>query len=146
MAKNYRPSSLYSKVEENEVAHSCPTLCDPMDYSLPRSSVHGVFQARILEWVAISFSRRFSSQGLNPGLLHCRHTLYSLSHQGSLLILEVVSNLGGELRAGPAVYSWDGGHQAETSFTSIGILQEGVRGSWVEAPILQSRLDPLRLR
>ena len=31
----------------------CPTLCDPMDYSLPGSSVHGIFQARVLEWVAI---------------------------------------------------------------------------------------------
>ena len=41
----------------NEVAQSCPTLCDPMDCSLPGSSVHGVFQAGILEWVAISFSR-----------------------------------------------------------------------------------------
>ena len=38
----------------------CPTLCDPMDYSLPGSSVHGIFQAKILEWVAISFSRRSS--------------------------------------------------------------------------------------
>ena len=35
----------------------CPTLCDPMGYSLPGSSVHGIFQARVLEWVAISFSR-----------------------------------------------------------------------------------------
>ena len=42
------------------VAQSCPTLCDPMDYSLPGSSVHGIFQARVLEWVAISFSRRSS--------------------------------------------------------------------------------------
>ena len=41
-------------------AQSCPTLCDPMDYSLPGSSVHGIIQARILEWVAISFSRRSS--------------------------------------------------------------------------------------
>ena len=40
-----------------EVAQSCPTLCDPMDCSLPGSSVHGIFQARVLEWVAISFSR-----------------------------------------------------------------------------------------
>ena len=36
---------------------SCPTLCDPMDCSLPGSSVHGILQARILEWAAISFSR-----------------------------------------------------------------------------------------
>ena len=40
-----------------EVAQSCPTLCDPMDCSLPGSSVHGILQARILEWVAVSFSR-----------------------------------------------------------------------------------------
>ena len=46
-----------------EVAQSCPTLCDPMDYSLPGSSVHGIFQARILEWVAISSSRRSSRPG-----------------------------------------------------------------------------------
>ena len=45
---------------ESQVAQSCPTLCDPMDCSLPGSSIHGVFQARILEWVAISFSSRSS--------------------------------------------------------------------------------------
>ena len=39
---------------ESEVAQSCPTLCDPMDCSLPGFSVHGIFQARILEWVAIA--------------------------------------------------------------------------------------------
>ena len=39
------------------VAQSCPTLCDPMDCSPPGFPVHGIFQARILEWVAISFSR-----------------------------------------------------------------------------------------
>ena len=44
----------------SEVIQSCLTLCDPMDYSLPGSSVHRIFQARILEWVAISFSRRSS--------------------------------------------------------------------------------------
>ena len=41
----------------SEVAQSCPTLCDPMDGSLPGSSLHGILQARVLEWVAISFSR-----------------------------------------------------------------------------------------
>ena len=46
--------------KESEVAQLCPTLCDPMDCSLPASSVHGIFQARILEWGAISFSRRSS--------------------------------------------------------------------------------------
>ena len=42
---------------EGEVAQLSPTLCDPMDCSPPGSSIHGIFQARILEWSAISFSR-----------------------------------------------------------------------------------------
>ena len=46
--------------KESEVIQLCTTLCDPMDYSLPGSSIHGIFQARILEWVAISFSRTSS--------------------------------------------------------------------------------------
>ena len=41
---------------EREVAQSCPTLSDPMDCSLPGSTVHGIFQARVLEWGAIAFS------------------------------------------------------------------------------------------
>ena len=40
---------------EIEVAQSCPTLSNPMDYSLPGSSIHGIFQARVLEWGAIAF-------------------------------------------------------------------------------------------
>ena len=44
---------------ESEVAQSCPTLRDPMDCSLPGSSVHGIFQARVLEWVAIASSTKF---------------------------------------------------------------------------------------
>ena len=42
---------------ESEVAQSCPTLCDPMDFSLPGFSIHGILQARVLECVAISFSK-----------------------------------------------------------------------------------------
>ena len=55
-------ASSYLKVWSrwSEVAQSCPTLCNPMDCSLPGSTIHGIFQARILEWVAISFSRRSS--------------------------------------------------------------------------------------
>ena len=41
---------------ESEVAQSCPTLSDPMDCSPPGSSIHGIFQARVLEWGAIAFS------------------------------------------------------------------------------------------
>ena len=43
---------------ESEVTQSCPTLSDPMDCSLPGSSVHGIFQARVLEWGAIAFSEK----------------------------------------------------------------------------------------
>ena len=69
---------------ENEVAQSYLTLRYPMDSSPPDSSVHGIFQARALEWGAIAFSRGiFPTQGSNPGLLHCRQMLYHLSHQKS---------------------------------------------------------------
>ena len=51
------PLPAYIKAKKSKVTQSCPTLCDPMGYGLPGSSVHGIFQARILEWVAISFSR-----------------------------------------------------------------------------------------
>ena len=44
---------------ESEVAQSCPTFSDPMDCSLPGSSVHGIFQAGVLEWGAIAFSTQY---------------------------------------------------------------------------------------
>ena len=47
---------------ESEVAQSCPTLCDPMDCSPPGSSTHGIFQARVLEWVAIAFSEKIKKE------------------------------------------------------------------------------------
>ena len=47
---------------ESEVAQSCPTLSDPMDFSLPGSSIHGIFRARVLEWAAIAFSSGKSRQ------------------------------------------------------------------------------------
>ena len=49
-----------------EVAQLCPTLRDPMDCSLPGSSLHGILQARVLEWVAISFSRGSPDPGIKP--------------------------------------------------------------------------------
>ena len=63
MPKNAQtPTQLHSshtlvRKKESEVAQLCPTICDPMDCSLPGSSLHGILQARVLEWVAISFSR-----------------------------------------------------------------------------------------
>ena len=64
------------------IVQSCLTLSDPMYCSLPGSSVHRILQARILEWVAISFIQEiFLTQGSNPDLLHCRQILYCLSHR-----------------------------------------------------------------
>ena len=48
------------------VTESCPTLCEPMDFSPPGSSVHGILQARILEWVAITISRDLPNPGTEP--------------------------------------------------------------------------------
>ena len=75
---------------ESEVAQSCPTLSDPMDCSLPCSSVHGIFQARVLEWGAIAFSRAR------------RHPLlYLQNHSGTLVVLA----LFGEGNDTPLQYS-----------------------------------------
>ena len=63
-----------------KVAQSCLTLCDPMDYP-----VHGILQARMLEWVAFPFSGDLPNPGikpLQPGLPHCRQILYQLNHKG----------------------------------------------------------------
>ena len=99
---------------ESEVAQSFPTLSDPMDCSSPGPSIHGIFQARVLEWVAIAFSDGlysplnsprqntgvgglsllqgvFPIQGWNPGLPRCRRILYHLSHKESPTILEWVA-------------------------------------------------------
>ena len=71
----------------------CSTLFDPMEFIPPGSSVHGIFQTRILEWFAISFSRNgiFLTQGLNLGLLHCRQILYQLSYQGRSIYYKIES-------------------------------------------------------
>ena len=65
------------------VSSSCPTLCDPMDCSPPGSSVRGIFQARILEWVAMSSSRGSSRPGAQTSLPALQVDSLSPSHQGS---------------------------------------------------------------
>ena len=65
------------------VVKSCQLFCDAMDCSPPGSSFHGISQARILEWVAVSFSRGFPTQGLNLGIPYWQLDSLSLSHQGS---------------------------------------------------------------
>ena len=51
------PSPMHESESQSEDAQSCLTLSDPMDYSPPGSSIHGIFQARVLEWDAIAFSK-----------------------------------------------------------------------------------------
>ena len=66
----------------------CPTLCSPVDCSQLSSSVHGILQARILEWVAMPTSRGLTQRS-NPCLqclLHCRQILYPVSHLGRLMM------------------------------------------------------------
>ena len=73
---------MWGKKKKSEVARSCPILCDPMDCSLRGSSIHGTIQARVLEWVAIFFSRGCSlTQGLNPGLQNCSQMILRLSRK-----------------------------------------------------------------
>ena len=64
------PTGDIESENEGEVAQSCLTLCDPMDCSPPGSSVHGIFQAIVLEWIAISFSR-VSSQPRDQTQVSC---------------------------------------------------------------------------
>ena len=71
------------------VAPYFPTLCDPMDCSPPGSSIRGHSPGKNTGVGCLALLPGiFSSQGLNPGLLHCRQVLYHLSHQGSPRIQE----------------------------------------------------------
>ena len=92
------------KWSEVKVAQFCSTVCDPMDYT-----AHGILQARILEWVAFSFSRvssqpRDQTQGSNPGLPRCRQILYQLSYQGNLDVDKML-----ESKTGKGRVEWDPG-------------------------------------
>ena len=76
-----------------KVSQLCPALCNPVDCSLPSSSVQGILQARILEWVAVPFSKGSSQprDRTQAGLPHCCWILYQLSHKGSPRMLEWVA-------------------------------------------------------
>ena len=70
---------------ESEVAQSCPTLCGPMDSNLPDFSLHGIFQAGVLEWVAISFSKG-SSQPRDPIHIAASHFIFWATREAWRLI------------------------------------------------------------
>ena len=79
------------KVEsESEVAQLCPTLSDPMDYSLPGSSIHGIFQATVQEWGAIAFSLSQNSPFIT--ITSARpFWMYHLSPAGSLTEMGIIA-------------------------------------------------------
>ena len=83
---------------ESEVAQSCPTLSDPMDCSLPGSSIHGIFQARVLEWGAIAFSEKYPYPSLK-GKVQVESLLFKMKINVSLEIWSVDSFLA--YRASP---------------------------------------------
>ena len=85
---------------ESEVAQSCPTLSDPMDCSLPGSSIRGIFQARVLEWVAIDFSTtllRLLIPACDSSILafHMMYSAYKLNKQVMIYSLDVLLFLFG---------------------------------------------------
>ena len=80
------PTGLYLAAAAAKSLQSCPTLCDPMDCSLPGSSVHGILQARVLEWVAISFSNAWKWKVKVKSLSRVRlsATPWTAAHQAPL--------------------------------------------------------------
>ena len=94
---------------DSEVAQSCPTLCNSMDCSLPGFSIHGIFQASTGVGYHFLLQEIFPTQGLNPGLQHCRQTLYCLSHQ-----ILTVSNFSMELKGQTMINETDLSAQKQT--------------------------------
>ena len=91
----YYPLSLLRGSVKVLVAQSCLTLCDPVDYSPPSSYVHGILQARMLEWVPFPFSRHLPSPGTEPEPSVLQADIYLLSHQR-------------RLRGNPIFWKWPG--------------------------------------
>ena len=90
------PSPMHENENESEVAQSCPTLCDPMNCSLPGFSIHGIFQAGVLEWVVISFSIIQLSKGLSILLISSKNfqfCWYFLKNFSVLIFIYFYSSL-----------------------------------------------------
>ena len=87
---NHYQITAWQRQSESEVAQSCPTLCDPVDCSPPGSCVHGILQARILEWVAIFFSRGSSQPKDRTHFCVGRQILYCWATREALKIWELL--------------------------------------------------------
>ena len=95
-----------------------------MDCSLPGFSIHGIFQARVQEWLPFPSTVDLPDPGSNPNLLHCRQTLYHLSHQGSQRKanqksseLSPHTSQNGHLRESPTIHVAEGAERRELPCT-----------------------------
>ena len=101
------------------IAQSCPTLFDPMDCNPSGSSVHGDSPGKDIGVDCHALLHGiFPTQGLNPGLPHCRQILYQLSHQGSPRILEWVA------------YPFPRGSSQPRNWTGVSCIAGGFFTSW----------------
>ena len=101
--------------KESEVAQLCPTLCNPVDCSLPGSSFHGILQARVLEWVAISFSRGSSQLRDQTRVSHIPGRHFNLraireahisNSEGKVFLVEIETQRHGEEKQGERAWVW----------------------------------------
>ena len=83
LGKKKRYGEINGKDKGAVLRHSVLSLCDPVDYSPPGSSVHGDAPGKNAGVGSLSLIQGIFPQGVNRGLLHCRHILYQLSYQGS---------------------------------------------------------------
>ena len=122
------------------VAQSCLTLCDPVDCGLPGSSAHAIFQARILEWVVIPFSRDLPDPEIEPRSPALQWMLYHLSHHRS----PQIGKAPGEFKIPPqtTVLLLDFGMSCEVTHS------EGLLFLWIPAQPWTPHpgREPLRLR
>ena len=126
------------------VAQSCPTLCDPMDYNPPGSSVHGVPQARILEWIAISFSKgSFPSRDRTRVSCIVRQILYRLSEHAHYYIHQ--SNTENvhvdHLLSIPCFLAESESHSVMSDSLLLGILQARIV-EWIIFPFSRGSSQP----
>ena len=95
------------------VARVRPTVCDPLDYSPPGSSICGIFQARILEWFAISSTRG------NPHLFHWQRNSSPAEPWGKRFVIEISSEQGEKILKKQGVWTWVSDHSNRKSWSWI---------------------------
>ena len=119
------------------VSQLSPIHCDLIDCGPSGSSVHGILQARILERVAIPFSRGSSNPGIEPGSLHYRQIPYCLSHQGSPNYSQIVAKRN--------VFMWNIALKAQTQGSSRTLLWSWPLGTEVVSHLSRRASDSFRL-